>query len=70
MMCPDCGGSNIAPQVRSVAVERPDGAWRHFHALCCDCGQRLWWNAHPGDSAPIVKSGEHPDCAFFKPADA
>jgi hypothetical protein len=39
-------------------------------ALCCDCGQRLWWNAYPGDSAPIIKSGDQRDCAFFKPADA
>ena len=68
MICPSCKGGNIATQVRSIAIERPDGA-RHYHALCSDCGEQLWWNAHPGDSAPIIKSGDHPDCAFFKPAD-
>jgi hypothetical protein len=52
-----------------MAIERPDGAW-HYHALCSDCDQPVWWNAHPSDSAPIIKSGDHPDCAFFKPADA
>jgi hypothetical protein len=50
-----------------MAAERPDGAW-HYHALCCDCGQRLWWNARPGDATPLMKSGDHLDCAFIEPA--
>ena len=66
MRCPSCNGTNIATQVSSIAVERPDGAW-HYHALCCDCGQPLWWNGHRGDFAPIIKSSDHLDRAFFKP---
>jgi len=70
MICPSCNRANIPTQVRSITVERQDGAWRHYHALCCNCGRRLWWNAHPRDSAPIIKSGDDPDCAFFKSAGA
>jgi hypothetical protein len=67
MRCPSCNGTNIATNISSMAAERPDGAW-HYHARCCDCGQRLWWNARPGDAAPLIKSGDHPDCAFIGPA--
>jgi hypothetical protein len=65
MRCPSCKATNIAVHLSSMAVERPDGAW-HYHALCYGCGQRLWWNARPGDSKPIIESGDHFDCAFFE----
>ena len=49
-----------------MAAERPDGAW-HYHARCCDCRQRLWWNARPGDATPL-RAAINLDCAFIEPA--
>ncbi len=69
MKCPSCNSESITPDVRSVALDRLDGPWRHYHAQCMNCGERLWWNGHPGDQEPIIKTGVH-DCAFFKPAEA
>jgi hypothetical protein len=65
MKCPKCNGLNITPQGQSVPIDRPGGPWRHYHGLCCDCGQALWWSAHPGDADAILKEGPH-DCAFFR----
>jgi hypothetical protein len=64
MKCPKCNGLNVTPAGRSVPIDRPDGPWRHYHGVCCDCGQALWWNAHPGKIDAILKEGAH-DCAFF-----
>lgn len=69
MKCPSCNSESIAPDVRSVAIERLDGPWRHFHAQCMNCGEHLWWNAHPGDDEPSTRAGVH-ECAFFKPAES
>lgn len=67
MRCPNCNSESIAPDIRSVALDRPEGPWRHYHAECMNCGERIWWNAHPGDSEAAAKSGVH-ECAFFEPA--
>ena len=66
MRCPSCNGTNIATNISSMAAERPDGAW-HYHARCCDCRQRLWWNARPGDATPL-RAAINLDCAFIEPA--
>ena len=67
MKCPKCNGLNIATEARSAPVARPIGHWRHYHGLCCDCGQKLWWTAQSGDTGAILKEGPH-DCAFFRTA--
>jgi hypothetical protein len=38
MICPSCNGANIATQIRSIAVERPDGAWRRFQRSAAIAG--------------------------------
>lgn len=67
MKCPSCNSESVTSDVRSVALDRLEGPWRHYHAECMNCGERLWWNAHPGDEHAVAKSGTH-ECAFFRPA--